>query len=267
MIPKIIHYCWFGKQPKSELIIKCLSSWEAHLPDFQLMEWNDDNCQLDNTYARLAYTSKKWAFVADYVRLKVLYDIGGIYLDTDMLVIKPLHPFLEHRFFIGCEKPNVISMGILGCVPQHPFIANCLKHYETQVFHPTQPVIITRFITDLMKRQGFTTCKVVCSIDDMYFYPSPYFYPFPFPPYGTYYKHITENTFAIHLWAGSWLSEWQYFIIGNPKAAIKLIGAQLKKVENQNSTYLFKTFLYLVGAPFWVLKSFLRRKLRRYRKI
>ena len=94
-IPKIIHYCWFGKGPKPELAIKCIESWKKYCPDYEIKEWNEDNFDLNyNAYVKEAYENKKWAFVTDVVRLYALVNYGGIYMDTDVEVIKPLDEFL-----------------------------------------------------------------------------------------------------------------------------------------------------------------------------
>ena len=104
MIPKIIHYCWFGRKPKSEEFNKYLESWKRFCPDYEIKEWNESNFDLNkNDYCREAYEAKKWAFVADYVRLKVLEKYGGIYMDTDVELIKSLDKFLHYNAFMCFE--------------------------------------------------------------------------------------------------------------------------------------------------------------------
>ena len=104
MIPKKIHYCWFGRGPMPELALKCLNSWKVNLPDYELIVWNEDSFDITtNQYVKEAYESRKFAFVTDYVRLYALYHYGGIYMDTDVEVLKPLDNFLNHKAFTGCE--------------------------------------------------------------------------------------------------------------------------------------------------------------------
>ena len=102
MIPKTIHYCWFGHGEMSPMMKKCIRSWKKYCPDYEIIEWNEDNFAIDSTvWTKEAYDAKKYAFVADYVRLKVLYEYGGVYLDTDQELIKPIDIFMRHQCFMG----------------------------------------------------------------------------------------------------------------------------------------------------------------------
>lgn len=104
MIPKIIHYCWFGRNPLPESALKCIASWRKFFPDYEIVEWNEDNFDVNAIpYTAQAYAAKKYAFVSDYARLKILYDHGGLYFDTDVEVIKPFDDILAGGAFMGCE--------------------------------------------------------------------------------------------------------------------------------------------------------------------
>lgn len=109
MIPKKIHYCWFGGAPKTKLGMKCIKSWKKHCPDYEIIEWNEDNFDFSEAplYVRQAYEAKKWAFVTDYVRLKVVYDNGGIYMDTDVKLKKILDPLLTNSAYFGFEVMHI----------------------------------------------------------------------------------------------------------------------------------------------------------------
>jgi mannosyltransferase OCH1-like enzyme len=110
MIPKVIHYCWFGGKPLPELAKKCIASWKKKCPDYEIKEWNETNFDLSsNRYLQEAIKMKKWAFASDYIRLAVLYNEGGIYLDTDVEILKPLDKFLRHDFFTNFENLAMIS--------------------------------------------------------------------------------------------------------------------------------------------------------------
>lgn len=136
-IPKIIHYCWFGHNPKPELFDKCFDSWKRKCPDYQIIEWNEENfdiaaCPL---YVRQAYENKKWAFVTDYVRLKVVYDHGGIYLDTDVELKKRLDRLLKYDAYFGFEEGRYINTGLgFGAVEKHFLLDAMMKDYEKSPF-------------------------------------------------------------------------------------------------------------------------------------
>lgn len=135
MIPKKIHYCWFGRGQMPELAISCIKSWREKLPDYEIIEWNEDNFDINsNEYVKQAYESKKFAFVTDYVRLYALYHHGGIYMDTDVEVLKPLDKFLDHGAFTGCEDDMMCVTGTMASVQGHTWIGNLLSGYDSRKF-------------------------------------------------------------------------------------------------------------------------------------
>ncbi|MBQ7544534.1 MAG: hypothetical protein IJT02_06275 [Synergistaceae bacterium] len=136
MIPKVIHYCWFGGKPLPELAQKCLASWEKFCPDYEIVRWDESNFNVNCCdYVREAYEAKKWAFVSDYARLKVLVDNGGVYMDTDVEVIKPLDEFLVHEAFSGFESEKAIPTGIMACEKGFAPFAEMLADYHTRHFY------------------------------------------------------------------------------------------------------------------------------------
>ena len=133
MIPKKIHYCWFGGQPKTELATHCIESWKKIHPDFEIVEWNDENSPLeDNNYVREAYEQKKWAFVSDYVRSKVMLEHGGIYMDTDMELKHPLDEFLNEEAICGFEVKGVPYSAFWMAEPQHQLSKDFVDYYQRQ---------------------------------------------------------------------------------------------------------------------------------------
>ena len=133
MIPKKIHYCWFGGQPKTELATHCIESWKKIHPDFEIVEWNDENSPLeDNNYVKEAYEQKKWAFVSDYVRSKVMLEHGGIYMDTDMELKLSLDAFLNEEAICGFEVKGVPYSAFWMAEPQHQLSKDFVDYYQRQ---------------------------------------------------------------------------------------------------------------------------------------
>ena len=135
MIPKIIHYVWVGGKPLTPLAKKCIASWKKYCPDYEIRRWDENNFNInENLYCKEAYENKKWAFVSDYIRVKVLYDYGGIYMDTDVEVIKPLDRFLVHKAFSGYENETSIPTGIIASEKKGKWIEALLRDYDDKKF-------------------------------------------------------------------------------------------------------------------------------------
>lgn len=209
MIPKTIHYCWFGRNPKPKLAEKCIKSWKKYCPDYEIIEWNEDNFDIAAAplYVRQAYEAKKWAFVTDYVRLFVLIEYGGIYMDTDVEVIKPLEVFLMHQAFSGFEDQIHISTGIMACEKGNPLFKSWLDEYSDMVFvredgsYNTQTNVIT--ITNSMKQHGIRLDNTMQIVAGCAFYPNDYFCP---KDYSTNVIRKTRNTYTVHHFSASWHS-------------------------------------------------------------
>lgn len=156
-IPKIIHYCWFGRNEKSELVKRCLNSWKQYAPDYEVIEWNEENCDINkNIYVKKAYEEKKWAFVSDYFRLKALKEFGGIYMDTDMELMGTLDPYLCNRSFFAFETPIFVHAGIIGAEKDCPIICDILNTYEADEFCNGSegiPQTIPRRITEILEKE------------------------------------------------------------------------------------------------------------------
>lgn len=135
MIPKKIHYCWFGRGEKPALVKKCMASWKKYLPEYELKEWNEDNFDLDLfPFTREAYESRKYAFVTDVVRLYALYNEGGVYMDTDVEVLKPLDSFLHHIAFSGFEDDTQVPTGIMASEKNSIWAKENLDYYHERHF-------------------------------------------------------------------------------------------------------------------------------------
>ena len=207
---KKIHYCWFGGKPLSELTKKCITSWKKYLPNFEIIEWNEKNFDINcSLFVKQAYEQKKWAFVSDYVRFKVLKDEGGLYLDTDMEITQDISKMLENELFFGVEDSKLINGAIIWSKnSSNKHISNLLRIYDQtekfnatgDIFEQSIPRIITKYFNDL----GFNKEKdEIQNIDNVIIYPREYFYPISYD-----YKNniFTEKTHGIHHFSATWTS-------------------------------------------------------------
>lgn len=205
----MIHYCWFGKGDKPIISIKCIESWKKHLPDYKIIEWNEDNFDINvNEYVKQAYSAKKYAFVTDYVRLHVLLQHGGIYMDTDVEVLKKIDVFLDTAAFSGFESNEFIPTGIMGCIKGHTWVERLLNYYSDRSFINNDGTLNlipnTKAITDITKSEyGLKPGNYTQILKDgINIYPSEYFCP---KDWMTKELHVTENTYTIHHFSGSWI--------------------------------------------------------------
>lgn len=207
MIPKVIHYCWFGRGEMPELALKCIESWKKFLPDYELKLWNEDNFDLDlYPYVREAYDNRKFAFVTDVVRLYALYHEGGIYMDTDVEVIKSLDPFLHHVAFSGFESKTEIPTGIMAAEKDSQWAKDNLDYYEGRHFikedNTFDMTTNVKIITQQMLAHGLNPNNTYQDFPDyVTFYPNDYFCPID---HDGYKMKMTSNTVCIHYYAGSW---------------------------------------------------------------
>ncbi len=153
-IPKIIHYCWFGRNPKPELILKCIESWKKYCPGWEIIEWNEDNFDVNFcSYSARAYKQKRWGFVTDPIRFQLVYEYGGVYMDADAELIKPIDEYLEYSAFFGYATQTEIGTGLgFGAEKHNPFIKTLLDHYMNL---PAKApfVVSTRQETPIFKRE------------------------------------------------------------------------------------------------------------------
>lgn len=208
MIPKIIHYVWVGGNPKPKNIQRCMKTWRKHLKDYKIIEWNENNFDIhENKYVEEAYKAKKWAFVSDYIRAKAVYEYGGIYLDTDVEILKCLDPLLNLSAFAGFESKKLVAMGLgFGAGKGHPFIKRLMKDYEERKFLREDNIFdltASPFIqTETFQKYGLKLNNKIQKVMDVTVLPAeclnPDYHMIP---------HITKNTFTIHHFSGSWTSE------------------------------------------------------------
>ena len=208
MIPKLIHYCWFGRGKMPVLAKKCMGSWKIHLPDYQIKLWNEDNFDISsNSYVLEAYQARKFAFVTDYVRLFALYNEGGIYMDTDVEVVKNLDRFLDLPAFSGFEGEKYVPTGIMASEKNGPWVKEQLHYYTNRHFILSDRTLDTttnvHIISDNMRNGGFIFDNSIQNYKGIItLFPSDYFCP---KSYETGRINITQNTYCIHHFAESWI--------------------------------------------------------------
>ncbi len=228
MIPKKIHYCWFGRNPLPEDAKGYIESWKKYCPDYEIIEWNEDNFDVFSVpYVKEAYESRKWAFVTDYVRLYALYHQGGIYMDTDVEVLKSLDCFLENEAFSGFERVNAVPTGIMGSIAGQKAIEDMMRAYDDRHFlneqgemdMSTNVEAITRYFVD----NGMQMNNEKQTVNGFTMYPCDYFCP---KNSRTLKVEITKNSHTIHHFAGTWLEKES----NGRKVIKKLLGPKLCEI-------------------------------------
>ena len=220
MVPKIIHYCWFGKNKKPKLVRDCIKSWKSLHPDYEIIEWNEKNFLMDNEFLQYMYKNKKWAFVSDYARLKILYEYGGYYLDTDMFLVKRLDSLEvpeNTECILGAEDENFINLAFIGCEKQNKLILSNLEYYKNSYsigfFKP-----IPEIFTEIFKKEySFDSLfNNVITFRNLIVLPPNYFYPLHSKfknDIKNYKNYIKKETIGIHLWNYSWEYINEYILI------------------------------------------------------
>ncbi len=214
MIPKIIHYCWLSDDPFPASIKKCMDSWKILNSEYEFILWDRNRFNIEDVpWVKQAFESKKYAFAADYIRLYALYNYGGIYLDTDVEVVKKFDDLLDLPYFIGTEGEGHIEAGVIGAEKGMNWIKVCLKHYDNRNFIKDNgtldivalPRVMRDHISNIMKIKFLNMGKDVISRglfqSNLYLFPFDYFCSKDF---GTGLIHSTINTYTIHHFAGSW---------------------------------------------------------------
>lgn len=208
-IPKVIYYCWFGRNEMPNLAKKCIKSWKKYCPEYKIICINEDNFDINqNRYAKEAYAAGKWAFVSDYVRLKVLYSEGGIYLDTDVELIKPLDKLIEDGGYMGFDDNGVIATGLgFACEKGNELVGALLADYDEIPFVLEEG---NYDMTPCPDRNANTLKKLGMNMDvtnqvfmGIKMLPEDYLCPMK---YYTGKKTITNNTYSIHHFCASWIS-------------------------------------------------------------
>lgn len=239
MIPKKIHYCWIGDNPLPESAKKCIRSWKKYCPDYEIIEWNEINYDFTkNTYMKEALEVKKWGFVPDYARLDIIYEHGGIYLDTDVEIVKSFDDLLENEGFAGFEIDEYVALGLgFAAEPNNKVIKALMDSYKNLHFIKEDGslnlVASPELNTDTLETLGLKRNGKTQVIDGFTFFPVDYFCPKSF---NDGILRMTKNTHSIHHYDASWFTEEQQkekelrWKQKQKKARIKRIRATIKGI-------------------------------------
>lgn len=217
MIPKIIHYCWFGGRPLPGLALKCIESWRKYLPDYEIREWNESNFDVNiNRFTYEAYTLKQYAFVSDYARFWILYNYGGLYFDTDVEIIKPIDDIIVQGAFAGMEPPYKKKKGLWGVNPGlgiggekgNLIFKMMLDLYAKKHFinlRGSYSGTVVKFFSEIVNKMGYVMDeKGIAHLKNISIYPQDYFCPIN---YFLGKMSITQNTRSIHHYAATWVKK------------------------------------------------------------
>lgn len=207
IIPKVIHYCWFGGSSLSDKAQKCIESWKKNCPDFEIKRWDESNYDvMKDVYIKQAYQAKKWAFVSDYARIDILYQYGGVYLDTDVELIRPIDDLLSYALYCGFESDDYVSFGLgVGCVPKHNIMKQLFEEYKNAYFLNKDGTFNLKtcpiFQSEVLQNNGFIMNGKYQEKDGVAIFPREFFSP--------YYAlaglgEITSHTRSIHWFDSSW---------------------------------------------------------------
>lgn len=206
MIPKIIHYCWFGRGKKPKLAEKCIASWKKYCPDYEIIEWNEDNFDVYmNGYTKMCYEQKKYAFLSDYVRLYVVAKHGGIYFDTDVEILCSFNGLLENSAFFGFESIEYVNTGLgFGAEVENRVVIEMLRQYD-RLLDGTKgtigcPILNTKVLVD----NGLACNGIMQEVNGAIVYPLDYFNPYDD---ATGVLRKTSNSHSIHWYAKSWMDK------------------------------------------------------------
>ena len=214
MIPKIIHYCWFGGKTLPSEAIACIESWKKYCPNFEIKEWNERNFDFSSCeYAKEAYAAKKWAFVSDYARFSILYNEGGLYFDTDVEIIKSIDEIVSRGPFMGLEDNCLVNPGLgIGSYKGNVLYREILEFYDNVHFLNKDGsynlTTVVDYTTKILLNHGLKESTMPQTVEDITIYPKDYFNPMDMDSGKI---NITDNTVSIHHYAATWVDDYSRF--------------------------------------------------------
>ena len=227
VIPKKVHYCWFGNNSKSRLIKKCIASWEKYLPDWEIIEWNESNYDVyKNDYISKAYKEQKWAFVVDFARFDILNQYGGVFLDADVELLKSIpEEFMYHEAFTGFETEKTVAPGLIfASKAGHPMLKEIIGVYNTKKYGEKvegKIETIVDIVTDILDKNGLIKNNSLQNIKGIMVYPKEYFCCFD---HETQNFEIKEETISIHHYTASWSTWYRRIYFKLIKITAKALG-------------------------------------------
>ena len=235
MIPKTIHFCWLSGDEYPPLIKTCIESWKERLPDYEFILWDTNRFNLEtNIWVKQAFETKKYAFAADYIRLYAIYNYGGIYMDTDIEVLKNFDDLLDRPYFIGTEGGDDIEAGVFGAEKQNPWVKASLDYYDGKTFIKNDGAYNITTLPKIMKSQiskhrdfkvlhpnQITSKEQLKSINTLFMFPKDYFCA---KNHGTGVIESTSNTYCIHHFAMSWVSNKKTFLSNFKRKLMSVFG-------------------------------------------
>lgn len=265
MIPKIIHYCWFGGKPLPESAKKCIASWKKFCPDYEIKEWNESNYDVHKIpYVSQAYTTKKYAFVSDYARFDIIYRFGGFYFDVDVELLKPLPQLDGYQGFFAMQEAGTVASGLGIASEKGTALYNeILQDYNRSEFLRANQkqdltTVVTR-VSDILKRHGLKKTDILQTAAGYLIYPSEYFNP---KNMKTQKTTITPNTVAIHHFDASW-------VIPSRKKYLNLYARLTKKLGHTTAGILlfpWRVFCVIQEVGISGLKKSILTKMQRHNR-
>lgn len=228
MIPKKIHYCWFGKNELPAKAKKCIASWKKHCPDYEIVEWNEDNYNVyQNAYTTYTYDNKKFAFLSDYARLQIVLQEGGIYFDVDVEVIKPLDELLQYTAFFGFETEKYVATGLgFGAEAGNKIVREMLKEYNPLLDGKHGTIGCPLLNTEALIKKGLIPNGKKQDVEGAQIFPIEYFNPYDDP---TGRLNKTRETYSIHWFAKSWMDKKTIIRSRLLKPIHRIFGTELRK--------------------------------------
>lgn len=250
MIPKQIFYVWGYGEKKSHLANICIENWRMMLPEYEIIEinekateWFDFDYEYNNClWFKTVYDLKMWAYVADYIRVKTIYDHGGIYSDTDITIYKNIDILLQNNMFIGNQKNNIPDLAFFGAEKNHAILKDMLEFYQNEIWHDPNYIIINIFKKIMTEKYNIKyDNSQIYTFDEMTIYPYDYFFPYF---YTEEFNHdmITKNTFTMHWCNASWMNKKNLFFLSNKhRIPLKTLLKQLDFIEKVDKNANRKT--------------------------